>query len=397
MRAELGKDPTRAPRSQLNLPAGFRFYPTDEELVVHYLCKKAAGEPFDVPIIAEVELYKYNPWELPDKALFGEREWYFFSPRDRKYPNGSRPNRAAGTGYWKATGTDKPIDAIGGAKKVGVKKALVFYHGKPPNGVKTNWIMHEYRLVDSGGPRIPAKRKGSLRLDDWVLCRIYKKSSSAENQMNSASGARTDFKCEQSESSCIDEVLANLTDDPTDAAPKEPAKKKCKGMEVHNAAAETRRSLDHSYQCNSASEYSPQKELTDIRDYMKELHERVELTTRNEAGIWTAGVGLNLRDGAATSDSNVSSRQLSPLASSNSHQQEEEDPTVESTFNALTGFPFTQLLNTQNGGVFGLDLGLPSPCTMLAQGASFRGNLTDPEGYFCQPSGWDSTRLNFSG
>ncbi|MCD7462229.1 hypothetical protein HAX54_048036 [Datura stramonium] len=47
------------------------------------------------PIIAG-DLYKYNPWVLPDLALYGEKEWYFFSPRDRKYPNGSRPNRAAG-------------------------------------------------------------------------------------------------------------------------------------------------------------------------------------------------------------------------------------------------------------------------------------------------------------
>lgn len=83
------------------------------------------------------------------KATFGEQEWYFFSPRDRKYPNGARPNRAATSGYWKATGTDKPILTSNGAQKVGVKKALVFYGGKPPKGIKTNWIMHEYRLVDN--------------------------------------------------------------------------------------------------------------------------------------------------------------------------------------------------------------------------------------------------------
>ncbi|KAI5054671.1 hypothetical protein GOP47_0029816 [Adiantum capillus-veneris] len=161
---------------QLQLPPGFRFYPSDEELVVHYLCKRASSQPFTVPIIAEIDLYKFDPWELPGKALFGEKEWYFFSPRDRKYPNGSRPNRAAGSGYWKATGTDKPINMHNG-NKVGVKKALVFYKGRPPKGDKTNWIMHEYRLADSAAKA--AKRKGSIRLDDWVLCRIYKKIPSA--------------------------------------------------------------------------------------------------------------------------------------------------------------------------------------------------------------------------
>jgi hypothetical protein len=163
--------------AQLNLPPGFRFFPTDDELVVHYLCRKAASQAIAVPIIAEVDLYKFDPWQLPEKALFGEKEWYFFTPRDRKYPNGSRPNRAAGSGYWKATGADKPITAKGSNKRVGIKKALVFYVGKAPKGNKTNWIMHEYRLADVNRS---AKKKGSLRLDDWVLCRIYNKKSSAE-------------------------------------------------------------------------------------------------------------------------------------------------------------------------------------------------------------------------
>ncbi|CAN1807108.1 NAC domain-containing protein 10 [Linum perenne] len=82
-------------------------------------------------------------------ALFGENEWFFFSPRDRKYPNGARPNRTAASGYWKATGTDKPILSTNGTSHcLGVKKALVFYQGKPPKGIKTNWMMLEYRLLD---------------------------------------------------------------------------------------------------------------------------------------------------------------------------------------------------------------------------------------------------------
>lgn len=95
--------------------------------------------------------------------MYGEKEWYFFSPRDRKYPNGSRPNRAAGTGYWKATGADKPI---GNPKPVGIKKALVFYAGKAPRGEKTNWIMHEYRLADVDRS---ARKKNSLRVYFFIL------------------------------------------------------------------------------------------------------------------------------------------------------------------------------------------------------------------------------------
>lgn len=52
---------------QPNLPPGFRFHPTDEELVVHYLKKKASSAPLPVAIIAEVDLYKFDPWELPGK------------------------------------------------------------------------------------------------------------------------------------------------------------------------------------------------------------------------------------------------------------------------------------------------------------------------------------------
>ncbi|KAH9614936.1 hypothetical protein KSS87_012380 [Heliosperma pusillum] len=161
-----------------NLPPGFRFHPTDEELIIHYLKNQAMSRPCPVSIIPEVDIYKFDPWHLPDMAEFGEKEWYFFTPRDRKYPNGIRPNRATLSGYWKATGTDKAI--YSGAKYIGIKKALVFYKGRPPKGSKTDWIMHEYRLTEAKHQSV--KQHGSMRLDDWVLCRIYKKRSVAKTE-----------------------------------------------------------------------------------------------------------------------------------------------------------------------------------------------------------------------
>ncbi|KAL3636230.1 NAC domain-containing protein 2 [Castilleja foliolosa] len=165
-------------RNSSNLPPGFRFHPTDEELIMCYLKNQATSRPCPVSIIPEIDIYKFDPWELPEKSRMDEKEWYFFSPRDRKYPNGVRPNRAAVSGYWKATGTDKEIYSR--SKHVGVKKALVFYKGKPPKGIKTDWIMHEYRLSESKSN--PNKQNGSMRLDEWVLCRIYKKKNIARNQ-----------------------------------------------------------------------------------------------------------------------------------------------------------------------------------------------------------------------
>ncbi|KAL5722896.1 hypothetical protein ACHQM5_006356 [Ranunculus cassubicifolius] len=161
-----------------DLPPGFRFHPTDEELIMYYLKNQLTPSSCRISVISEVDIYKFEPWELPDKAKFGEKEWYFFTPRNRKYPNGMRPNRATISGYWKATGTDKRIKS--GSNYVGVKKTLVFYQGRPPNGLKTNWIMNEYRL---GDPRTqPTRLSGSMRLDEWVLCRIYNKGNSGKTK-----------------------------------------------------------------------------------------------------------------------------------------------------------------------------------------------------------------------
>lgn len=55
----------REPNSSFQFPPGFRFHPSDEELIVHYLQKKVTSHPLPASVIAEIDLYKYNPWELP--------------------------------------------------------------------------------------------------------------------------------------------------------------------------------------------------------------------------------------------------------------------------------------------------------------------------------------------
>ncbi|GAB4828459.1 Protein CUP-SHAPED COTYLEDON, variant 2 [Ancistrocladus abbreviatus] len=134
--------------NEQGFPPGFRFHPTDEELITCYLASKVFNGSFSgvgVPIV-EVDLNRCEPWELPETAKMGEREWYFFSLRDRKYPTGLRTNRATGAGYWKATGKDREVYSDCNSALLGMKKTLVFYKGRAPRGVKTRWVMHEYRL-----------------------------------------------------------------------------------------------------------------------------------------------------------------------------------------------------------------------------------------------------------
>ncbi|CAA7399575.1 unnamed protein product [Spirodela intermedia] len=176
----------------LGLPPGFRFRPTDEELVNYYLKRKINRLQIDLDIIPEVDLYKSEPWELAEKSFLTGRdpEWYFFGPRDRKYPNGLRTNRATRAGYWKSTGKDRPVSCR--SRVIGMKKTLVYYLGRAPHGTRTSWVMHEYRIHDSESDDLTGGVQAApptINLSDsHALCRVFKKIAPAPAENSSGVG-----------------------------------------------------------------------------------------------------------------------------------------------------------------------------------------------------------------
>ncbi|KAH8507563.1 hypothetical protein H0E87_009928 [Populus deltoides] len=158
-----------------SLPPGFRFHPTDVELVKYYLKRKVLGKKLHFQAIAEVEIYKYAPWDLPGKSCLrtGDLKWYFFCPTEKKYASGVRMKRSTDIGYWKATGKDRSIQDKN--EVVGMIKTLVFHTGRAPKGDRTDWVMYEYRLEE-----IELADKG-IAQDGYVLCVIFKKGPGPRN------------------------------------------------------------------------------------------------------------------------------------------------------------------------------------------------------------------------
>ncbi|KAK3223735.1 hypothetical protein Dsin_010760 [Dipteronia sinensis] len=272
----------------LRLPPGFRFHPTDEELVVQYLKRKVFACPLPASIIPEVDVCKSDPWDLPGDV---EQERYFFSTREAKYPNGNRSNRATGSGYWKATGLDKQIVTSRGSQVVGMKKTLVFYRGKPPHGSRTDWIMHEYRLVNNHNnknnsqittpPNAQTKNINNTTLqspvvsmENWVLCRIFLKKRSAKNEEettidNGVGKLRTTTRTTTSNAAAAGPVFydfmmrkESMTD--LNLAPTSSSSSGSSGItEVSSSSSSNNESDDHEEEtsCNSSPNYFKRKQL----------------------------------------------------------------------------------------------------------------------------------------
>ncbi|KAF8047449.1 hypothetical protein N665_3017s0001 [Sinapis alba] len=146
---------------------GSGFHPTDEELINNYLKRKVQRKPMFLDLIGEVDVYKYEPSELPEHSRLktkDQEEWFFFTTL-AKHGEGGYINRATTQGYWHNRGAEKEIKQGGDSGQVvGKVQSLVFNTGRPPNHQPTNWVIHEYHLLDNDGH--------GLKTDAYVLCRL---------------------------------------------------------------------------------------------------------------------------------------------------------------------------------------------------------------------------------
>ncbi|RZC61006.1 hypothetical protein C5167_022783, partial [Papaver somniferum] len=171
-------------------PIGFRFKPTDAQLISDFLSKKIRGQQLESNDIQEVNLRDFTYADLTEKykeyAVYGS-EWHFFTTRERKYPKGGRPRRDAGNheGHWKAYGKVKPIQDEH-KRVIGTKRTLAYHIFNKDSSTKESTNadikMVEYVVVDAEIAAVPDTNMECSTdtvkpFTDFCLCKIYKKPS----------------------------------------------------------------------------------------------------------------------------------------------------------------------------------------------------------------------------
>ncbi|KAL1547403.1 NAC domain-containing protein 83-like [Salvia divinorum] len=156
----------------VNLPIGFRFNPTDEELL-YYLKKKVWSLPLPANVIPELEAFQFNPWDLPGEL---KEKRFFFCRRKRDLVS-KCSSFSTDCGCWKSRGKAKQIVVAESNRVIGMVKTFGFYQG---GKVKTQWIMQELTLV--GHLKTPfLNQRLMMRVGNWVVCRLYQRKMRARN------------------------------------------------------------------------------------------------------------------------------------------------------------------------------------------------------------------------
>lgn len=162
--------------SGLKLPLGYRFHPTDEELLLHYLKRKVMSLPLPAPAVSDFDVFETHPLHLPGDL---KEKRYFFSQRkgNVKKFSGGIIIPCNDFGYWKAMGKDEIVVIPRTNQAIGIKRSFVFYEGR----LKTQWFMDQYCLVVS--PFTPnSLQRCIIEIEDWLVSRVYQKKSKAKKK-----------------------------------------------------------------------------------------------------------------------------------------------------------------------------------------------------------------------
>ncbi|XP_020964365.1 NAC domain-containing protein 40 isoform X2 [Arachis ipaensis] len=241
---------------------GFRFCPTDEELISYYLRKKLDGDEDSVQVISELELCTFEPWDLPGKSFIqSDNEWFFFSPRGRKYPNGSQSKRATECGYWKATGKERVVKS--GQNVIGTKRTLVFHLGRAPKGERTEWIMHEYCVNDKSQ-------------DSLVICRLKRNTEfRASDHSNRTSH---DSDCGVSEGVTVQgDTYVPIQDKETGCSSKRTSSS--------NSSPSTTGQIESSHRVANEGNEANQANEANVANEINQVNEAIEANVANEVNI----------------------------------------------------------------------------------------------------------------
>ncbi|KAI4323249.1 hypothetical protein L6164_022870 [Bauhinia variegata] len=160
------------------VPPGYKFYPTEQELVSYYLLRKVLGFIDDTVLIPVCDLYgDTNPWDLweilKESQTFNGSEVYVFTTLKRKSVKDARVTRSVGLGCWSGEDAAKAVyDGQNRGLKIGSRKRFRFEKsGTDHDG---GWIMMEYRLENSWLEKIGVDVKDHNIVSDLVICKLKK-------------------------------------------------------------------------------------------------------------------------------------------------------------------------------------------------------------------------------
>ncbi|KAF8052658.1 hypothetical protein N665_1523s0013 [Sinapis alba] len=178
----------------MKLPIGYRFHPTEQELILHYLLPKAFASPLPSSIIPVFDVFSSHPLTFPGDQM--EKQRYFFCKKRREVSsNEHRIKISSGEGYWKPIGKERGIIACG--RTVGIRRTLAFHEtNKSSSSNKTKWNMTEYCLSGFASAKV---------LEEWAVYNVYERKASKGRRQRKLSRGRYD----EEDLSCIDFTIGS--------------------------------------------------------------------------------------------------------------------------------------------------------------------------------------------